>query len=509
MFRNSIAFEKKESLGIAYIASSLINSGHKVDLIDAQFNNWDIDFVLNKIEIEDYDIIGFSLFQETMESFDKLYYKAEEYLQKHFVVVGGHYASFTSEELLRRYGCIDAVSIGEGEITFLELAEKLESGRWKTVEGICYLENNKLCYTPRKLIEDLDSIPYPYRDPYFLNNKDNNKLSATISASRGCYANCGFCSIQSFYGRLPGKSIRIRSAKAVVAEMGHIAEKYNINKFFFADDNFLTSIKIDKTWIDTFINEIRNRNIKCSFDIDCRVNDIDSQLFLRLKEVGLNGVFLGVENFNQRMLDTLNKNVRVEDNKRAIKILHRLRVNVWMGFIMFDMFTTLEEILENIAALEEINYFKYYNYDRPLSSDWLSSPLLLYNGTPLLERMKKEYPELLNKTKFGYEYKFLHYETTVFYNALLKWKRIINEMIQLDTLNLIKIANRTGKVNEANQLHHLSRQYMKVDKECYLHIIEWAQRGGHTNIDGILKYYADLMNPLKKQILCIKNELLF
>lgn len=36
MFRNSIAFEKKESLGIAYIASSLINSGHKVDLIDAQ-----------------------------------------------------------------------------------------------------------------------------------------------------------------------------------------------------------------------------------------------------------------------------------------------------------------------------------------------------------------------------------------------------------------------------------------------------------------------------------------
>ena len=88
--------------------------------------------------------------------------------------------------------------------------------------------------------------------------------------------------------------------------------------------------KIYKCWIDEFLSEISKRNMNISFDIDCRVNDVNEELFLKLKKAGLRGVFLGIESFSQRVLDTLNKNITVQENIDAILQLRNLRITVWM-----------------------------------------------------------------------------------------------------------------------------------------------------------------------------------
>lgn len=503
-YKIDISFQKKESLGLAYISATLKKHGHNVEIVDAQFFNMEIEEVYEKIMAKKYDLIGFSLFEETAGDFEKIYNMLEGKVDS-VICIGGHFATFKAEFLLKKYPQINFITVGEGEITTLEVAENLENEAWKKVNGICYLEDGKLVYSPvRDMIKDLDEIPFPDRDVYFLNNSDAPKMEATISASRGCYAKCAFCSIQSFYKFLHGKIIRIRQPEKVVDEMEAVMKKYKIKKFFFADDNFFSTDKIMPGWIDRFCDELEKRNMNIRFDIDCRVNDVDPDKFRRLRKIGLNGVFLGIESFNQRTLDTFNKHVKVQDNIDAIMKLHQLRITVWMGFIMFDMYTSLDEIRENVRVLNKINYFRYFNYDRPLSSEKLSSPLTLYNGTPILQELKEQHPELLIKTKYGYKYHFMEKKTEVFFNWLNEWKKVITQMVRLDTLHYISVGNGNRQIREANMLHYLSRKYMRLDVEAFSEILD-AVDNGNDNIEDIINKYTIEMEKIKKEILEIES----
>lgn len=507
-FKIDIDFERKESLGIAYISSMLKTNGIDVTIIDGQYFNMDVDEVYRIIKQKDYDLLAFSLYEETMDSFNDIYELIKDNTKAH-IVLGGHYATFTAEYLLNRFKRVNSISIGEGELTILELVQNLENERWKKIDGICYMSLEGPIYTsPRRLIEDLDSIPYPDRDVYFGNSmKDNGIRTATISASRGCYANCSFCSIKSFYKTLKGKSIRIRSPKKLVDEIEYLIKQYNIHSFFFADDNFLSTKKINPQWINDFLNEIMERKLEISFDIDCRVDDIDEELFLKLKRAGLRGVFLGIESFSQRVLDTMNKKVFVQDNIDAIMKLRKLRITVWMGFIMFDPFTTLDEIRVNVECLKKIKYFTYFNYDRPLSGDRLASPLKLYNGTTILKTIIKEQPELLITEEFGYNYKFLHKKTETFYSWLLKWKEVSKEMIQLDTLYLIRRANQKQENKIGNELHQLSRRYMNLDLSTFQEILDAVDENRLDQIPAIIKLRQKEFYEIKKTIDTYREKL--
>lgn len=503
-----INFERKESLGIAYIASSLMANGHEVDMFDAQYFNMSEEEVLEQLKKKTYDLIGFSLYEETSRQFENIYNMMVDVINPNtHICMGGHFASFTSEELLKRFARLDSIIIGEGERTLVELVDGLSKGTWKNTKGICYLEEGQVVFTePQQLIAELDSIPYPYRDYYFKDKVSQNQ-SATISASRGCYANCAFCSIQTFYSKLNGKRIRYREPECVVAEMEHVYKNYGIDYFFFADDNFISSNLVHPGWIEKFAEEIAARKLSIHFDLDCRVNDIEDGIFSLLKKSGLNGVFLGVESFVQRTLDTLNKKVKVEDNLRAIQKLHKLRVNVWMGFIMFDMFTTLDEIRQNIEGFKKIKYFTYFNYDRPISADKVSSKLILYNGTPILKKVMTDYPEILEKNNFGYVYKFIDSKTDRFYQWLLKWKEISIEMIRLDTLWWIRNANSKGMIPLASKLHSLSRKYMAVDLEAFESILDAVDKDCDSDIPSIIEEHKAKFYDIKEKIISIQEQI--
>ena len=487
-YKINISFERKESLGLAYLSAILKQHNYAVDIIDGQFFNLSADEIYKKLMRRPYALIGVSLYQETVGEFERLYKQLVLNSINAHLCLGGQFSTFTAEALLKEFRKVDSIVFGEGELSLLELVQCVAHTKsWKEVSGIGYLKNNQLVKTKeRRLIADLNHIPFPDRSEYYKNFSKTDYLTAIISASRGCYAHCAFCSIAAFYKQLRGKSIRVRAPSSVVNEIEIIYNKYGIKKFFFADDNFLSVRLIHSSWLIDFIEELKNREIKISFDIDCRVNDVDFNQFKYLKKNGLNGVFLGVESFNQRTLDTLNKNVTVQDNFDAIATLRKLRINVWMGFIMFDMFTTLAEIEQNIAAFDKINYFKYFNYDRPISSNWVSSILKLYNGTPILAYMIEKYPSLLIKKKFHYDFMFSHKETKQFYLALCKWKPIMQRAVKLDTLELIRVFNQKKNKESVNALHHLSRKYMMLDRSTFLAILHSIKNNFFPKINSII-----------------------
>lgn len=508
-YKVDIAFERKESLGLEYLASVLIKNGYSVDIIDAQYFNLSVAEVYQTLSKKNYDIVAFSLYQETVEAFDELYGLLLSNKGNPFMCLGGQFPTFTAEALLKKYPRIQVVVIGEGEQTFLDLVKMAPNDDWRKVHGICYLEHGATIYTEaRLLVDDLNTLPFPARDPYYLLSSEPTNFTAIISASRGCYAHCSFCSIQSFYGKLKGKKIRVRSPINVVDEIENLYRRYGIKNFFFADDNFLTVNKIFNKWLDEFIFNLGKRKLAINFDIDCRVNDIDVGLFKKLKTVGLRGIFLGIESFNQRMLDMLNKGVTVQQNTDAIITLKKMRFNVWMGFIMFDMFTTIDEIKSNIIALDTLRYFKYFNYDRPVSSDWLSSILQLYNGTPILDFMKKQHPELLvRNNRLGYDFLFKDKKTDLFYQWLLRWKPFVKRMIQLDTLQMIRLANQTQQAQLAVELHKLSRRYLLIDRDIFVGILDAVDYGNEHLISDIIEKGIGLLADIESQVLSLRGNL--
>lgn len=363
--------EECEHLGLAYLAAVLRKAGHEVEIIDATLDRLNLKRAIREILKRKFDILGISvIFQERVPDLIYLVKALREAGLKAHITVGGHPPTFLYEEILNAsrergkgkgrghgtptfhgtsslYGA-DSVALGEGEMTMLELVNKIEGGEeWRGLAGLAFLDGDKVVVgPPRGLICDLDSLPFPERDN--LTKALGKDRSVCIYRSRGCYGNCSFCTTRAFHDVSIGPLWRSRSAGNVADEIEELIERWGAKDIQIWDDNFMGPGELGRRHAREFADELIKRNFKVHFSMACRVNDVDEGLFALLKEAGLNRVFLGVESGHQRGLDTFNKGATVELNRAAISILQKLQIPVTAGFIMFDPYTSFEEFLANL-----------------------------------------------------------------------------------------------------------------------------------------------------------------
>src|SRR5664280_293154 len=78
-------------------------------------------------------------------------------------VVGGQHFTALAQESLESYSEIDFIIRGEGELTLLELVECIEHGRSPLkVDGLSFRHEDRIIHNPpRKLIDNLDDLPFP------------------------------------------------------------------------------------------------------------------------------------------------------------------------------------------------------------------------------------------------------------------------------------------------------------------------------------------------------------
>jgi len=144
--------------GLAYVATSLLNSGYEVEIFDIYANRWNKNQVLEKIKNIHCDVIGITA-MSTQYSYVK--WLAGE-LKKQInarIVLGGLLATYSSPIVLNNTQ-IDVCVVGEGETTIVELLGNIDD--LKKVDGIAYRENGRIIENqPREYIENLDTLPRP------------------------------------------------------------------------------------------------------------------------------------------------------------------------------------------------------------------------------------------------------------------------------------------------------------------------------------------------------------
>jgi len=355
MSRNQIAFVvylDHDNLGVGYIASLLLEKGFAITLVDMRepFST-----ILQSLLDAQPLIAGFSIvFQYHLDEFrDLMTYLRKGRVDCHFCA-GGHYPSFRYQELLYMAPELDSVVLFEGEHTFVELSEAVREGRdWRQITGIAYNDDGAVrCTGLRPLEDDLDRFPLPVRKPrrpQVLGRKVVN-----ILAGRGCYYNCSFCSIRSFYTQPPGKVKRIRQPEYVVKEMQLHYEEEGCTIFLFQDDDFPVAGAHGRSWLKDFCGALRRAGLqdRLLWKISCRANEIDEASLSLMMAHGLGMVYLGIESGTRRGLELMRKQISPETSLAAVKTLKELGMAYEFGFMVFDPDSTFDAVRENLGFLD-------------------------------------------------------------------------------------------------------------------------------------------------------------
>lgn len=384
-----------EYLGLGYVAAAARQRGHRVDILDCRFQPVTHTEAAEKIKAQRPDVVGITAsYALDLTSAVKLAQALRAAGYEGMIMAGGHPATATYSVLLTQFPAVNVVVRGEGEITFADLLDRLETGQdWRATPGIAFQQNGKVTVTPpRRLLTDLDSLPVPARDNVCTDGAPSSAVlsrsrglepATVILSSRGCPFQCTYCSVQSFYRSSPGPAWRARSAQNVVDEMAQLAETWGFRFFRFSDDNFFGSCRKGRLRAEELAKGLLGRKLRVNFVIECCATDVEFSLFSLLKRAGLVRVSLGIESGVPRMLEMFNKRATVENNKTALAILRELGIEVHPNFILVDPETTLEELRQNL------DFFKNTRvYLAPRAFHILyTNRLGLFAGTPLYENM--------------------------------------------------------------------------------------------------------------------------
>jgi anaerobic magnesium-protoporphyrin IX monomethyl ester cyclase len=239
------------------------------------------------------------------------------------IVMGGPHVSFGAETVLLHHEAIDVCVIGEGELTVVNLLQQFDRREVDLAEvrGIAFKVDGKVIYTrPSPQISDLDILPWPARHLFDISNYpstlgplvENASKNTELIASRGCPYPCEFCSTKEFWG----KKYRRRSAPHVIAELSHLASMGYTDLYF--DDDIFT---IERKWVVELCDLIIEQGLPIRWACGTRVDRVDLQLLLRMKEAGCRYIYFGVESGDEAIIDLQRKKSSVTQAELAFDLM--------------------------------------------------------------------------------------------------------------------------------------------------------------------------------------------
>jgi radical SAM superfamily enzyme YgiQ (UPF0313 family) len=377
-----IGYQDQGNLGMGYLAAVLQQRGHTVQMIDIRDGS---ESITARLISRQPLVVGFSLiFQYFLPQYRSVARSLRAAgITSHFTI-GGHYPSLCHDELLQQFPELDSVVRYEGEETLVDLVERLRLGQdWRQTPGLSYLCEKQVMVTePRALVTDLDSLPFPYRP----NKPEQIGGFATLPllASRGCARRCSFCSIHTFYRTAPGKVVRVRKPSKVVEEMQQLYFEHGVRVFLFQDDDFPLWGMAGRRWADELLDRFHSSGLARNtvWKISCRGEYVEPELFAKLRDAGLFLVYMGIESGVEQGLEVLNKEMTVEQNLAAVRILKDLGIFFSYGFMLFDPSSTFASVRENLQFLRAIV--------GDGSAGATFCRMLPYGGTPIRDRLQRE-----------------------------------------------------------------------------------------------------------------------
>ena len=339
---------KNYPMGLASIASSLIQGGHEVEVLDLDITRPSPMEIEQRIKAFHCDAIGIGGLISTYQESKGLTQMIKRYHPDTKVVIGGRMAASSPEMWLEKTPA-DIVVEGEGEVTGVELFNALENqDDLIDVKGIWFKDGDKLIRTlPRPYIPDLDQLPMPAFDLFdieaYMDNYSKhvrNARTMMMISCRGCVVLCSFC-YQGFGG------FRQRSVGHFMREVEYLVDRYGMDTISICDSTFM----VNKKFVEEFSHELIKRKLNLNWYCASRVSDLKPKhkdLIKLMKEAGCKRMHFGVESGSPTVLKEIKKGTTVEAAEQSIRMVREVGIPVHATFIYGLPGETKETLQETV-----------------------------------------------------------------------------------------------------------------------------------------------------------------
>jgi anaerobic magnesium-protoporphyrin IX monomethyl ester cyclase len=249
------------------------------------------------------------------------------------IIFGGWHPSLATRQTLRE-PFVDAIVRGQGELTLLELVQRIADGSdWHGVRGLSFKDaDGELMDEPERPVTNLNQLPppaYHLADPAIYAAVSGVRQLAYTS-SIGCPYQCNYCTDMVFYKR----RFNAYTVDRVVSELSDLVPRYNIEHVPFFDSNFL----VDRRRAVAIAKGIIAAGVKFQWDFQTSTDFLSlmSEDEVRLlAESGVHHIGFGTESASQEVLTLMNKRFQhVEQMVETARKTHLAGIHVVFNIIL-------------------------------------------------------------------------------------------------------------------------------------------------------------------------------
>lgn len=391
-------------IGLEYVGETLLASGLSVDILDLCWEA-DVDAAIQKFFSEKkFDLVGltlrntddcaFTTRQSFINEFSDIVTKIKN-CSDAVIVVGG--VGFSTQPAIVLSSVNADVGIrGEGEFTFLKLAQKIAAKEdWHGLPNLIYHQDSRWISTPSHF-HQLENLPIMRR-----NLMDNRRYfaeggQAGFETKRGCTGQCIYCADPVS----KGKKIRLRPPEHIADEIEFLLQQ-GIDHLHTCDSEF----NLPAAHAEAVCRKMIQRKLgdKIKWYAYCTPAGFSGELAKLMRDAGCAGINFGVDSGDPFMLKRLRRDFSPEDIVNTARFCKESGIAVMFDLLLGAPGETRESIISTIDLMKQANPDRVgvsvgvRVYPRTELDDMVKKGLLkngFYGGSPPLDPLFYLAPEV-------------------------------------------------------------------------------------------------------------------
>jgi anaerobic magnesium-protoporphyrin IX monomethyl ester cyclase len=353
-------------LGLLSLGGPLLDAGHHVSLLDAEFGPMSVDAIAAEVRAKAPDavLLGHSGSTSGHPVATRIAAAVRAAHSSAWIIYGGVFPTFHWPEIMEQEPAMDFIVRGEGEETIVRLTAALEGHQaLEKVPGIVcragtapaasrpaeeqlFPKTEAVATPPAPVIANLDA----YRVGWELIDHRRytywgDRRAAVVQFSRGCPHHCHYCGQRGFW-----RTWRHRDPVKFAAELARLYHEHGVEVVNFADENPTASRAAWRTFLEALIAH----NVPLILVGSTRASDIvrDADILHLYKQAGVARFLLGIESTDEKTLHSIRKGSTQAIDREAIRLLRQhqiISMTAWVaGFSQEtdrDYWRTLRQIV--------------------------------------------------------------------------------------------------------------------------------------------------------------------
>lgn len=348
-------------LNLVNCATILQKNGFAVEVIDAAISKMTAEEVASRLSGSDVvAVMSSSLLKWHCPPLDIPHYytlveKLKNIKQPPFIIALGPHSLFNAEGLAR---VVDLVVLGQAEPFFEKLTPIMKTEEYFSLEGIAFLQDDRVIRRGKPLRYDLKRLPQPNLKllPY-LNYRSVilDGPMMLVETSRGCPEDCSFC----FRG-MTDYTFSSKTGAQVVNELKYLHDELGIHRVFFTDLAIGVAKEVFKTWM----REIVKQKLTFRWACNVRISTLEDEALVELMgKAGCEVVCVGIESAKKKAFEDFKKTKNETTVIRTIQLLKKHDIKVMGFFLLGSIYDENEKDIEDTIQFAKricLDYAAFY-----------------------------------------------------------------------------------------------------------------------------------------------------